>query len=84
MTKRNQQTTPNDQPSGSAKPPAYVAFSVLDRGEKSFWTRIGAAWHHGDEQGLTIQLDLVPVSGSRIVLRTPPADPAQNGQQQGA
>jgi len=45
---------------------------VTDKGEdKSFWTRIGAAWDHDDGKGFTLQLDLVPVSGGRIVLRTP-------------
>ena len=41
--------------------------------KKSFWTRIGAAWDHKDGKGLTLQLDLVPMSG-RIVLRAPQAD----------
>jgi hypothetical protein len=53
------------------QPPALIAFHVTERGEKSFWTRIGAAWDHEDAKGLTIQLDLVPVNGGRIVLREP-------------
>lgn len=52
-------------------PPALIAWHVAERGEKTFWNRIGAAWEHVDGEGLTLQLDLVPVSGGRIVLRAP-------------
>lgn len=52
--------------------PSYIAYAVNDKGEdKSFWTRIGAAWAHEDGEGFSLQLDLVPVNGGRIVLRTP-------------
>lgn len=55
-----------------AKAPSFIAYAVTEKGEdKSFWTRIGAAWDHEDGKGLTLQLDLVPVNGGRIVLRTP-------------
>ena len=50
-------------------PPALIAYHVADRGEKGFWTRIGAAWEHQDGEGFTIQLDLIPNDGGRIVLR---------------
>ncbi|ACK50907.1 conserved hypothetical protein [Methylocella silvestris BL2] len=54
------------------KAPAFIAWHVAEKTDsKSFWTRIGAAWDHEDGKGLTLQLDLVPVSGGRIVLRTP-------------
>ncbi|EGE59902.1 hypothetical protein RHECNPAF_178003 [Rhizobium etli CNPAF512] len=54
------------------KAPAFIAYHVAEKNDdKSFWTRIGAAWDHEDGKGLTLQLDLVPVSGGRIVLRTP-------------
>jgi hypothetical protein len=54
------------------KAPAFIAYAVTEKGEdKSFWTRIGAAWDHEDGKGLTLQLDLVPLNGGRIVLRTP-------------
>ena len=59
------------------QPPALIAYHVTERGEKSFWTRIGAAWDHDDAKGLTIQLDLMPMSGGRIVLR----EPAENAEQ---
>ena len=53
--------------------PAYIAWHVDEKGKKSFWTRIGAAWRHEDGEGLTLQLDLVPVNGGRITLRVPKA-----------
>jgi hypothetical protein len=57
------------------KTPSLIAYAVTEKGEdKSFWTRIGAAWDHEDGKGLTLQLDLVPVNGGRIVLRTPSED----------
>lgn len=63
-TAKQQQTKTN-------QPPALFAYHVAERGDKKFWTRIGAAWDHEDGKGLTIQLDLVPASGGRIVLREP-------------
>lgn len=56
--------------SGS-KAPSYIAYQVRDRdGDKGFFTRIGAAWAHGDGNGFNIQLESVPLDG-RVVLRTP-------------
>lgn len=63
------------------RPPAFIAWHVAEKGEKTFWTRIGAAWDHKDGEGLTLQLDLVPVNGGRIVLRHP-ADEAAQAQAQ--
>jgi hypothetical protein len=58
-----------------AQGPAFIAYHVVDRGEgdskKSFWTRIGAAWDHDDGKGFTLDLELVPVNGGRIVVREP-------------
>lgn len=55
-----------------SKAPSFIAYHVADKSEdKSFWTRIGAAWEHEDGKGLSLQLDLVPMGGGRIVLRVP-------------
>ncbi|TXL75135.1 hypothetical protein FHP25_14720 [Vineibacter terrae] len=67
-------TTRNDSRKESKRetqPPALIAYHVSQRGEKSFWTRIGAAWKHEDGKGLSVHLDLVPVNGGRLVLREP-------------
>jgi hypothetical protein len=57
-----------------SKGPSYIAYQVRDRGEgeKGFFTRIGAAWAHGDGNGFNIQLESMPRDG-RVVLRTPSA-----------
>jgi len=67
-----------------AQPPVLIAYHVSERGEKSFWTRIGAAWDHEDGKGLTVNLDLVPVNGGRIVLREPADDKPAEGEGAGA
>jgi len=80
MTTRNRNNTRSR--TREATPPALIAFHVAERGEKAYWTRIGAAWDHEDAKGLTLQLDLVPVNGGRIVLREPAAgeEGDENGQ----
>ena len=61
MAKNNDNTAP--------KSPTHIAYQVREReGKKGFWTRIGAAWVHGDDLGLNIQLDSIPLDG-RITLR---------------
>jgi hypothetical protein len=63
-------TTTETKPTGKA--PTHIAYHVRDRGEgqKGFWTRIGAAWAHGDGKGFNIQLEVMPLDGS-ITLRVP-------------
>ena len=56
------------------KSPSLIAYYVAERGEKKFWTRIGAAWDHEDSKGLTIDLELIPANTGRIVLREPKAE----------
>lgn len=71
----------NRNKSHETKGPALIAWHVAEKNEsKSFWTRIGAAWDHEDGKGLTLQLDLVPVAGGRIVLRVP----SENTEEKGA
>lgn len=52
-----------------SKSPSHIAYQVRNvDDDKSFWTRIGAAWAHSDDQGFNIQLECVPLDG-RITLR---------------
>jgi hypothetical protein len=82
----------NSKPARESRPPAFIAWHVDEKGEKKFWTRIGAAWDHKDGEGFTLQLDLVPVNGGRIILRAPREDeedqaeagPAATEQEAGA
>jgi len=78
MTTRNR--TYNRSKARQSQPPVLLAYHVAERGEKSFWTRIGAAWDHEDGKGLTLQLELMPMTGGRIVLREP-VEAAEAGDQ---
>lgn len=54
----------------NASAPTHIAYHVKKGKEKSYWTRIGAAWMHKDGKGFNIQLDLLPPYGE-ISLRVP-------------
>ncbi len=62
-------TSPFSEP----KAPDFLAWHVVNKGEKAYWTKVGAAWFHRDQKGLTLQLEVIPING-RIVLRTPLED----------
>lgn len=51
-----------------SKRPSHLAYQVSNRGEKSYWTRIGSAWAHADGGGFNVHLECVPLDG-RISLR---------------
>lgn len=57
-------------PAPAPKTPDFLAFHVLTKGDKTFWTRIGASWLHQDGNGMTLQLETAPFDG-RVVLRAP-------------
>jgi hypothetical protein len=46
------------------------AYVVADRNGRSFWSKIGAAFHNADG-GMTLLLDAYPAQGNRIVVREP-------------
>lgn len=62
--------------------PSHHVFHVSE-GKNGFWTKIGAAWYHKDREGLTIDLDMVPVRNGRIVLRRYDAKAARPEQDTG-
>ena len=49
-----------------------------DKGERSFWTRIGTAFPHQDGEGFNIRLDALPLDG-KLVLLPPKDDSAKDG-----
>ena len=53
-----------------SKKPAYIAYSVRDRGQgkDAKFTEIGVAFPHKDNEGFDILYDAIPLSG-RITLR---------------
>ena len=50
------------------KAPDFIAWHIVQKGEKSYWNKVGASWNHKDGKGQTILLEVVPING-RIVLR---------------
>lgn len=58
------------------KAPEYLAWHVTQKGEKSYWNKVGASWAHKDGKGYTLQLETCPING-RIVLREPLEDAPQ-------
>lgn len=64
--KENTNTQPHNAPD-------YIAWHVTEKSEKSYWTKVGAAWSHKDDKGFTLQLETCPING-RIVLRLPRED----------
>jgi hypothetical protein len=55
--------------------PTLIAYTVKEHGDgkKPIWTRIAAAFPYERGNGLTIQLDALPL-GDRIVLTEPKED----------
>ena len=57
--------------------PTHYLYNVIDQGndvddeKRGIWTRIGAAWPHGDGKGFSITLDIPMVVSrdTRLVLR---------------
>jgi hypothetical protein len=62
-----------------SKKPTLIAYTVREReGQKPVWTRIGAAWPHDKGNGLTLQLEALPLNfDGRIVLTEPKTDDAE-------
>ncbi len=61
-----------------------VVYAITERGEKSFWTKIGVGYTNRDGS-ITIKLDAVPVGGTMQVRDWVPRDDqsAGNGAKRG-
>lgn len=64
----------------SNQPTHHVYFVKDQEGEdkKSIWTKIGAAWSHGDGKGFSVELEFIPVSHGdtlKLTLREPQERP---------
>jgi hypothetical protein len=59
-------TAPTTEP----KTPTFQAWHVTNKGDDSFWTKVGAAWPHRDGKVLSLTLSVIPMNG-QIVLRQP-------------
>jgi len=51
-----------------------TVYAITERGEKSYWTKVGVAFENRDHS-ITVQLDALPVSG-RLQVRD---DEPRNG-----
>lgn len=51
------------------KLPSHTVYFVQDR-DGCPWVTIGAAWSHGDGEGFSLKLDLLPNVPGRVLLRT--------------
>lgn len=65
-----------------SKTPHYDVF-VTEKSEntdpgvdepKAFWTKIGAAWKHGDGKGINIVLKALPLDGNLILREYKPKE----------
>lgn len=59
---RNQQQRSNGS-NGNNGRSNKVVYAITERGEKSYWTRVGVAYENRD-RSITIKLDALPVSGT--------------------
>ena len=61
----------NNNQTAASKAPSHIAYQVREgKGDKGYFTRIGAAWPNKKGTGFNIQLDAVPLNG-RITLLIP-------------
>lgn len=65
------ETTVHDE----ARTPTFLAYHVVEKGEKARWNPIGAYFDHRDGKGGTLVLNSLPIAfDGRIVLRAPKAE----------
>lgn len=60
--------------------PSHAVFHVRGEGEKAFWTKVGAAWTHEDQEGLNVALDYMPIGEGRLVIRVNKDDAQPQGK----
>jgi len=70
----------------STQKPALIAYAVKerDKGRKPIWTRIGAAWPHGNGKGLSIELEALPLDGRLVLMEPQPETPADGASRERA
>jgi hypothetical protein len=59
----------------NARSETRTVYAITERGEKSYWTRVGVAFENRD-RSINVQLDALPVSG-RLQIRDD--EPRGNG-----
>jgi hypothetical protein len=62
----------------SKRKPSHGIYHVTGEGEAARWTKIGVAWSHQDGEGLSLQLEYLPLAAAgRVVLRAFPKEGAR-------
>ncbi|MCQ0990539.1 hypothetical protein [Jiella marina] len=51
-----------------ATAPSHSVYVVEGEGDRAFWTKIGSAWRHDDDDGFNLKLTALPIDG-RLVIR---------------
>jgi hypothetical protein len=62
-----------------SKHPTHKVYAVTKGNKRSFWREIGAAWAHADGEGFSLKLDMLPLNGAEILVRTPKAEGREGG-----
>lgn len=60
------------------KKPAFIANAVTGEGKDALWTCIASVWQHNHGEGLSVELNALPVNG-RFVLMPPKAADSTEG-----
>lgn len=54
---------------------SFIAYDVVEKGDKSYWNQIGSCFAHKDGKGHTLRLHSLPINFSgTVTLREPKAD----------
>jgi hypothetical protein len=59
----------------SSNKPAYYAYTAEDRGDKTYWNRVGVAFRTKSDKGINVVLTSLPVNGKLTLL--PPEEKAE-------
>ncbi|MFK3968605.1 hypothetical protein ACI2KT_34160 [Ensifer adhaerens] len=52
--------------------PTHAVYVVEGEGDNAFWTKIGAAWPHDDNDGFNITLQAMPIDGKLTIRKMKP------------
>jgi hypothetical protein len=56
-------------------------FAITEKGDQTYWTRIGAAFFSNKDGSINVELDAVPVSG-RMQIREDPEREERGGRRE--
>ena len=70
--------------SKSTNLPSHRVYAVTRNGKRTFWQPIGAAWVHGEGEGIYLKLDYLPLNDAEIVVRKPKAEAEAEAEESAA